>query len=80
MKLLYHADTDEDGIETIQPGINFRFGEAKQMCQQVCQHHRSKATCSKSNIEHAQEHQQNTICLVLGKKDLGITVGDAVQV
>mgnify|MGYP000937105697 CR=1 FL=1 len=79
MKLEYHVDPDEDGIETIQSGINFRFGEAKQMCQQVCQHHRSNSTCSKSNIEHAQEQQQNTICIVLGKKDLAITVDDAVQ-
>jgi len=80
MKLVYHADADKDGVKTIQSGIYFRFGEAKQMGQKVCHCHGGKASCTEPEVKHAQEQQQNAICIVLRKKYLGIAVDDAVQV
>ena len=80
VKLVQHADTDKNGIEPVQARFNFPFGETKQVCQQVCQHHGSEAPGSNAYIEHAQEKQQYPVCPVLSKEDLGITMDDAVQV
>jgi len=55
MKLVHHADADKNGIEPVQTALNFRFGEAQKMCQQVCQHHGGEASRTKPDIEHAQE-------------------------